>query len=428
MNMKLTLNRLIVAISMACTAPCLFAAQGGSELSNTVKGYYPYLDSVGSKIVAGGFSTQFEGNPAILPQVGTIVEVPTYVTAASDPDDIRRYSYKDNDLDPDTTQRDGVEVKWFIVRPKNGKVFAPINTPFSNMKTNPDPTWVTNWDDIEISDEITGNNLVRVNNNYKSWALKVPYEATFNGETVSTIGLRIAFTIVPKSEYGDPIIGHKAKAFDLNFLYGQDSPILPGDKDDKAPDNGKIVESNPNEGGGPIQGGSPVIFTLYDTMNTPDKSDDVILTPKDVTKVRHTYRVEVLLRESLPVPDGQPKAFTYRPLKPEEYKNIKWQLWDPTQMSNAVNYDQLGQVGFNGLLGSFNLDESPDPTRFQQLDKTLVKPDGSFDYATGSQPSYDTFTTQDFNPNAFAKHSIHQSEQGLLIRVIYDDGQPNEEE
>ncbi|SES95195.1 hypothetical protein [Thorsellia anophelis] len=417
-NNKITL--IAVALATALSAQQASALQGGSDLTNTVKGYYPYLSSVGTQLISGGQIVNEAGADRVYPKMGAIIEVPTYITDTSTlPANIKKlYQYKDFDTDPDTTKNDDVVVTWYIVKPKAGKDFAPVGTTYDALLAGPD-TWVKSWDDIEASDAVVPADLVRTNNNLKSWALKVPAQAIFGGTAESTEDLRIGFTIVPKSEYGDPIEGHMLKAFDISYLYQQQPPTEPGDPDPENPDPGEPGGENPDNGGGPIQPGNPIEFVIYDTLNTPATDDDVVLGPNDYTKVRHTYRVEAQIRE------GTAGNYTYRSLSPAEEANLSWQLWDPKTLT-GVTPAEIGIAGTTpGLIRTFDKDTAGiDQDRFKQLDNTLTNPDGTFQVAASSVASYTLFTTQDFNADALAQQADNLSEQGMRIRVIYDDGTP----
>ncbi|SES95222.1 hypothetical protein [Thorsellia anophelis] len=235
MKMKKLFKPAVVALvlSAALSSGSALAATGESRLTPTMKGWAPYLPSVGTQVVG-----RADGTTKPL-KIGDVVEVPTYLLNS------KYYTYADGnttqDKDEDNAGRvrpgqftvdiagqqiaQKVSVHWYVVEPKDPAVknWAPDGTSVTEFNDpNENGSWITDWADV-IAVPVTTESYTMPGQGSKSLAVKVPVEAS---------GKRIGFIIVPESQTGDPFRGQPLKVPDLNFIWEQPQPQGPGDQCD----------------------------------------------------------------------------------------------------------------------------------------------------------------------------------------------------
>lgn len=310
-------NRFIKTAVAATVLSALFAgstvAAGLTTVRSaptpTMKGYAPYLPSVGSRFVNKRAADKG------VPFMGDIIEIPTYLF------DQKFYAYRDGndetpvgessrdnyfqnkiakqDFDQDNANsnepsvilrnRKGqlfnqkVSVRWYVVTAQPGYIFAdeidgfmdevkdltgqPLRDAFvawenDSVKNPEGKKIVKNWEDVNKDvdmAEVSGNTyyVPMGNGRDESLAFRIPPEAA---------GKRVGFIITPESATGDPARGVPLKVADLNFFWGQGPTLNPGDVCEVAPKDPTIAdkgvcdtdnpalpyEPNPDNGGGVV--------------------------------------------------------------------------------------------------------------------------------------------------------------------------------
>lgn len=355
----------------------LYAAQGESVLTETMKGWAPYLPRAGT-IVRGREDGQ-------TPQVktGDIIEVPTYLLNS------RWYEYQDGnatqDGDEDNTSRvrpgqftvpiDGtpvaqkVSVHWYIVTPKDKAVrdWAPPETPkedFNDETLN--QSWITQWEHVNATPVGVEAYTMPLEGS-KSLALKIPGAAA---------GKRIGFIIVPESQTGDPFRGQPMKVPDLNYIWEQPEPQGPGDLciDKKTKFDGlkdvsdsnviselvscvidptnpaipnpkeKPIEDNFGNGGGDV-GKADYIVTIH-YLKDPDAEPNPITDPILGTTnhprplVNSTYYADIQVLKK----NSDPEVVEYRDL-------------DPDLTATGASKTEVNSISWNFYRGDIDLEE-----------------------------------------------------------------------
>lgn len=249
-----------------------------STSTPTIRGYAPYLPSVGARYVNKD-TTEYTK-----PLIGDIIEVPTYLidqnwytyrdgyaprsetrpTAETVPPFIGSPDWDEDNVGPFARDREGqylgqkVSVKWYVIdkkaTDKDGKeyIFADeiegfldsvknlkdeaLEQAFKDYETNnPTKHIVRTWDDINVlnatgapadltdgtDDGIDESYYIPMSNGSNdSLALRIPPEAG---------NKRVGFIITPESRTGDPARGAPLRVADLNFFWGQKPNTKPGD-------------------------------------------------------------------------------------------------------------------------------------------------------------------------------------------------------
>ncbi|SES95248.1 hypothetical protein [Thorsellia anophelis] len=383
-----------VALSGLLASSIASAALTDAESTSTptIKGYAPYLKSVGSRFV--GKPVGYKGEVFI----GDIIEVPTSAfngvdsdyytyrdgnattkTGPADPVNLPEYlQSQDLDGDNETRNRQGqflkqkVSVKWYIVEAKTDKKWADeifeTENPAGNFATDfnvadlgtaPYDSAVKSWDDVNavaLNDETYY--VPMGDGSRKSLALRVPPEAA---------NKRIGFIIVPESQTGDPFRGNPLKVPDLNFFWKQDPTTEPGDVCEVAPDQELADEcdTNPGEPGGenPGEGGGFVKIRQYminirwsqDGTGVPkfDEAgrpiDPIVGTaeaPFPYTDEVYYPEISILTvqgDEKVPAPRSLPiTAQDFRILTDVEKATIKWEL-TALDLDEDPNSAEFGQ-------------------------------------------------------------------------------------
>ncbi|SES64950.1 hypothetical protein [Thorsellia anophelis] len=306
--LKTALSVSLVSIFFSSTA---FAKEHTFVVEKTIKGYYPSFDSVGSTIIAGETSGL---------RVGDIVAVP------SDVFDEQFFAQLDRDGDPALLPNSGknYDLAWWKVTPKEGYKWSDDTT---GVGTN-----VTNWShvDAELINPATYLDIPQVST---SKALRVPPVKP---------NQRIAFSMTPETDFGDPAKGSALYAPDLNFFWGNTNPDqTPGNPDPgtenpenpNPPGDGGNPEG-PNEGGGGGEiGGSEIgdaIVRIYIDRNGNgilDLGVDELLT--DHPTVDTTYIADIQIVTEV---DGEP---VLRELEEHEKQTIQWHI---TNGDETVSY------------------------------------------------------------------------------------------
>lgn len=312
-NMKNKFYKTALSVSLvsALFASSAFAAEHTYVVPKSIKGYYPSFDSVGSKIIVGDSSNL---------KVGDIVAIPSDVT------DEQFFSLFDKDGDPALLANGGknYDLAWWRVTPKEGYKWTDDTTGIGSN--------VTNWTHVD-AELINPSTYLDIPEISTSKALRVPPVRE---------NQRIAFSITPETDYGDPAKGSALYAPDLSFFWGNTNPDQkPGEPDPgtenpenpNPPGDGGNPEG-PNEGGGGGEiGGAQVgeaIVHIYIDRNgngVLDLGIDELL--EDHPTVDTTYVADIQIVAEI---DGEP---TLRQLTNEEKETIKWHI---TNGDETVTY------------------------------------------------------------------------------------------
>ncbi|MFC0178733.1 hypothetical protein [Thorsellia kenyensis] len=372
--MKIMIKRTLVAIALtsALTSTGFAATISSSPLVDSkIQGYRPYMAAIGSNIVTGG-----KADPSkpgyILPQVGAIIEIPSYAES-----NLFRFVDKDGDLvaklgsqftlpnGNTVTGKEEFLVDWFVIEPKDGFKFPDQIGDEQN---------VASWDDLVAvkieTDFVAGNK--------NSHSLIVPESAS---------GKRLGFIATPTSENGYPNKGTPVKAWDLSKIWTQKEVVDPGEcligstdpscTEEGKPDGG----DNPTGGGGSISAPEGFINIFNARTNTVVKSGDPLT-------VDTTYYAVIRIKSS----DG----VSYRDPTEEELNTIKWNIVDPTDSET--------------IIASYTVED----TESVNNDSDLVGPGGAKVYE---------FRTQKINADAKDPLQItppNYSEQGWGLKVTIE--------
>ncbi|MFC0180789.1 hypothetical protein [Thorsellia kenyensis] len=266
-----------------------------SDKTQTIKGYYPSFDSIGTSI--------FFGTPGAI-KVGDIIGLSSDMVGS----DFFKLVDMDGDF-PIPVNGGEYSVAWWAVKPKEGYKWADETGDLSEVRE---------WSHVDAV-LIPDIHYVKTANTTTSQAVQIPG---------GFAGSRIAFSIVPETELGDPNKGQALYAPDINFFWKNSDPNqkpgmpLPGQSDHLKPEsNGLIPQrlSNNPTGGGNTLGDSKFAAVIYEDINndgifTPGV--DVLLT--DAPKVNTQYVVDIKIFKS----DG-----TSRPLNEKEQESIVWDFY-----------------------------------------------------------------------------------------------------
>lgn len=297
-----------LALSVALIS-CLFtthafAAQVDATSNKTkpILGYYPSIDSVGTRIITSAVAGQLD--------VGDIIAIPTDEKGTS------FFNLFDKDGDPqlEIGSNKNYQVVWWYVKPKEGYKWA--DEPEAE-----DTNTVKDWAHVEAT-KIEQTHYIDVADVSTSKALRVPATA---------IGSRIAFSIMPETIYGAPSAGHALYAPDLNYFWkNTDANQKPGNPDitkilpDQPAGNGIAVErlgSNQNGGGNTIPGLKTYSAIIYENVKGDgvfDPENDKILRDDEEPKVNTTYVVDIVIYSE----DGSTRSLTN-----QEKDSIVWEFY-----------------------------------------------------------------------------------------------------
>lgn len=293
-----------------------------SEPTKTIKGYYPSFNSVGTKVIRGDANNL---------KPGDIIAIP------SDLNDARFFDLFDRDLDPALKPGSGkkYDVVWWKVKPKDGYKWSDDNES--------DGENVSNWNHIE-TEMISKSTYLNLPEISTSPVLRIPPVLE---------GQRIAFSITPETEYGDPSKGVALFAPDLNFFWGNTDPDqTPGepDPDETNPETpptdggGNPGETNPDGGGGPIETikvGTPIVHIYIDKDGDGKLDVGVDQLLEDNPTVDTTYLADIQIATE---ENGE---LIFRSLTPQEEESITWNIINGTEKVSYSYNDGTGRVSAN---------------------------------------------------------------------------------
>ncbi|SES64973.1 hypothetical protein [Thorsellia anophelis] len=309
---------LAIALSIATMLSSTFVfaepINASSAKTKSIKGYYPSLDSVGTTIITG--------EPGDI-QVGDVIAIPT------DDKGSQFFNLLDRDTDPQLIAGE-YSVVWWSAKPKEGYKWADESG---------EGIAVTSWDHIDAT-KINEANYISVPSISTSKALQIPGNIG---------GSRIAFSITPETEFGDPVQGQALYAADINFFWsntnpdqkpgmpgpGESNPDLPGGNGLDPENNGP----NPDGGGNTIDGSKSYAALIYEDVDgngvyTPDV--DILLTEEPTVNTQYVVDIRIYT-------DQEETGF--RGLTPAEQESIVWDFYNGENKINDAG-EGLGSFAF----------------------------------------------------------------------------------
>lgn len=286
--------------------------EGSSEKTKTIKGYYPALGSVGTKVILG--------DPKNV-KVGDIIAIPT------DENGSEYFNLFDKDGDKILETSD-YQVVWWSVKPKPGYKWQDVAG---------DGMDITQWEHIDAI-KIDESHYVKLSTNNSSKGVQIPPEA---------VGSRIAFSIVPETEYGDPKQGQALYAADINFFWkNQDENQKPGMTKENESNPGlqnsnglipQMVGANTHGGGNTVElaKSSAIIYIDEDNDGVYTRGVDTLLTSEPT--VNANYVVDIKIYKN----DG-----TIRSLNEQEKASVVWVFYNGDKKIQGADESQ-GSYSFS---------------------------------------------------------------------------------
>ncbi|MFC0180788.1 hypothetical protein [Thorsellia kenyensis] len=353
MKQKMKKKVLLTSILSVLMVNSVLAKEHTHVVDKTIKGYYPSFDSVGTRIISSTTEKL---------RVGDIIAIP------SDIDDDKFFKLNDKDGDPALKPGDGkkYDVAWWRVIPKEGYKWA------DDIDSGLTP--VSSWDHVNAT-LINESAYVDIPEVSTSKALRIPPVKT---------GERIAFSITPETNYGDPARGLALYAPDLNFFWGntdenQTPGNPPGGGDNPQNPNppgggGEGNGENPGGGGGDI-GTSEVgeaVVNIYIDRNgngLVDYGIDELLIGHPTVNTTYVADIKIVTEK-----DGEP---VLRDLLEEEKESIKWHITNGDTVVTYVNGDEYDRVSSTYAFSTQTSNENADdklralPDHFSEQGTTI---------------------------------------------------------